>query len=146
MDSKPGVGRVLIMDDEAMVVRLAERALKTNGFQTQGVAHGEAAIEAYREAAANGKRFDVMILDLTVPGGMGGREAAEKILAIDPTARLMVSSSYSEDAVMAEFRRHVFCAVLPKPYGAKQLCEAVHGVLRERNDCPDAVRPMDVHS
>ena len=72
-----------------------------------------------------------MILDLTVPGGMGGREAAKKILAIDPGARLMVSSGYSDDALMAEFRRYGFCAVLPKPYNAQQLCDAVQAVLRD---------------
>ena len=129
-ESRIGVGRVLVMDDESMVVRIAERVLQNCGFQTHGVADGAAAAEAYRAGMVSGKRFDVVILDLTVPGGMGGREAAERILALDPTARLMVSSGYSEDAVMAEFRRHGFCAVLPKPYNAKQLCEAVHGVLQ----------------
>jgi len=124
-------GRVLIMDDEAMVVRVAVRVLQNGGYQTQSAAHGEAAVAAYREALTRGQRFDVVILDLTVPGGMGGREAAARILAVDPTARLMVSSGYSEDAVMAEFRRHGFCAVLPKPYNAKQLCDAVQAVLQE---------------
>jgi PAS domain S-box-containing protein len=124
-------GRVLIMDDEAMVVRIAERVLQNGGYQTQGAANGEAAVAAYGAAFTGGQRFDVVILDLTVPGGMGGREAAAKILAVDPTARLMVSSGYSEDAVMAEFRRHGFCAVLPKPYNAQQLCAAVKAVLQE---------------
>ena len=124
-------GRVLVMDDEAMVMRLAERVLQNAGYQTQGAANGEVAVAAYREAFTGGQRFDVVILDLTVPGGMGGREAAAKILAVDSTARLMVSSGYSEDAVMAEFRRHGFCAVLPKPYNAKQLCDAVQAVLQE---------------
>jgi len=133
-ESGRGVGRVLVMDDEAMVVRIAERVLQNSGFQTHGVADGVAAVEAYRLAAASGKRFDVVILDLTVPGGVGGREAAERILALDPGARLMVSSGYSEDAVMAEFRRHGFCAVLPKPYNAKQLCDAVQAVLQESQD------------
>jgi len=126
-----GTGRVLVMDDEAMVVRIAERVLQNAGYQTQGAANGGAAVEAYRHAFTGGQRFDVVILDLTVPGGMGGREAAEKILAVDPTARLVVSSGYSEDALMAEFRRHGFCAVLPKPYNAKQLCDAVQSVLQE---------------
>ena len=130
-ESQPGVGRILIMDDEAMVVRIAERVLQSAGYQTQGVASGDTAVEAYRESIAHGQRFDVVILDLTVPGGMGGREAAEKILAVDPSARLMVSSGYSEDALMAEFRRHGFRAVLPKPYNAKQLCGAVQAVLSE---------------
>jgi CheY-like chemotaxis protein len=60
---------------------------------------------------------------------MGGREAAERILAIDPAAHLMVSSGYSEDSVMADYRRHGFSAVLPKPYTAQQLCDAVQGMM-----------------
>jgi len=129
--SQPGVGRVLVMDDEAMVVRLAERVLHNAGYEPAGAANGDVALAAYREAFDRGQRFDVVILDLTVPGGMGGREAAERILAIDPAARLMVSSGYSDDAVMANFRRHGFCAVLPKPYNAQQLCDAVRAVLQE---------------
>jgi len=130
-EEERGGGRVLVMDDEAMVVRIAERVLQSAGYRTQGAANGDAAVAAYREAFAQGQRFDAVILDLTVPGGMGGREAAEKILAIDPAARLMVSSGYSEDALMAEFRRHGFRAVLPKPYNAKQLFEAVRTLLQE---------------
>jgi PAS domain S-box-containing protein len=129
--SQPGVGNIMVMDDEAMVVRAAELILQNAGYQTQGAPNGDAAAEAYREALSQGRRFDVVILDLTVPGGMGGREAAERILAIDPSARLIVSSGYSEDALMSEFRRHGFRAVLPKPYNARQLCEAVQAVLRE---------------
>ncbi|HEX7501515.1 MAG TPA: ATP-binding protein [Polyangia bacterium] len=129
--SQPGFGRVLVMDDDAMVVRIAELVLKNVGYQTQGVANGEAAVAAYREAFTQERRFDAVILDLTVPGGMGGREAAERILAIDPNARLMVSSGYSEDSLMAEFRSHGFRAVLPKPYNAKQLCDAVQAVMQE---------------
>ena len=119
------------MDDDAMVVRIAERTLKNAGYQTQGAPNGDAAVEAYRAALRQGQRFDVVILDLTVPGGMGGREAAEQILAIDPRARLMVSSGYSEDSLMSEFRSHGFCAVIPKPYNARQLCDAVQAVLQE---------------
>jgi CheY-like chemotaxis protein len=133
-ETRPGAGRVLVMDDEAMVVRMAEKVLHSAGYQTQGAANGDVALAAYREAFEHGQRFDVVILDLTVPGGMGGREAAERILAIDPAARLMVSSGYSEDAVMANFRRHGFCAVLPKPYNVHQLCDAVQAVLQESTD------------
>jgi two-component system cell cycle sensor histidine kinase/response regulator CckA len=130
-ETQRGVGHILVMDDEAMVVRIAERVLNNVGYQTQGVANGEAAVAAYRRAFTQGPRFDAVILDLTVPGGMGGREAAKKILDIDPNARLMVSSGYSEDSLMAEYRSHGFCAVLPKPYNAKQLCDALQAVLQE---------------
>ena len=124
-------GRVLVMDDEAAVLRLAERALQDAGYATKMAANGSDAVEIYRRVFAEGQRFDAVVLDLTVRGGMGGKEAAERILAIDPAARLMVSSGYSEDAVMAEYRRHGFSAVLPKPYTAQQLCDAVHGMITE---------------
>jgi PAS domain S-box-containing protein len=124
-------GRVLVMDDEAAVLRLAERALQDAGYATKMAANGSDAVEIYRKVFAEGQRFDAVVLDLTVRGGMGGKEAAERILAIDPAARLMVSSGYSENAVMAEYRRHGFSAVLPKPYTAQQLCDAVHGMITE---------------
>ena len=124
-------GRVLVMDDEAAVLRLAERALQDAGYATKMATNGDDAVEIYRKVFAGGQRFDAVVLDLTVRGGLGGKEAAERILAIDPAARLMVSSGYSEDAVMAEYRRHGFCAVLPKPYTAQQLCEGVQGMISE---------------
>jgi PAS domain S-box-containing protein len=124
-------GRVLVMDDEAAVLRLAERALQDAGYATKMVTNGSDAVDVYRRVFDDGQRFDAVVLDLTVRGGMGGKEAAEQILAIDPAARLMVSSGYSEDAVMAEYRRHGFSAVLPKPYTAQQLCDAVHGMISD---------------
>jgi PAS domain S-box-containing protein len=127
-------GRVLVMDDEAAVLRLAERALRDAGYATKVVSNGSDAVEVYRMLFADGQRFDAAVLDLTVRGGMGGKEAAEHILAIDPAARLMVSSGYSEDSVMAEYRRHGFSAVLPKPYTAQQLCEAVQGMIAGHPD------------
>lgn len=124
-----GTGRVLVMDDEAAVLRLAERVLRDAGYATKVVSNGSDAVEVYRKVFDDGQRFDAVVLDLTVRGGMGGREAAERILAIDPAAHLMVSSGYSDDSVMAEYRRHGFSAVLPKPYTAQQLCEAVQAMM-----------------
>jgi len=124
-----GAGRVLVMDDEAIVLRVAERVLRDAGYVTQTATHGREVVDIYRKAFADGQPFDAVVLDLTVRGGMGGREAAERILAIDPTARLMVSSGYSEDSVMADYRRHGFSAVLPKPYSAQQLCDAVQRMI-----------------
>jgi PAS domain S-box-containing protein len=121
--------RLLVMDDEPMVLEVARRVLMRAGYMPEIVTNGSAAIEAYRDALAKQERFDGVILDLTVPGGMGGREAAVGILALDPSARLMVSSGYSDDALMAEYRSHGFHAVLPKPYGAQQLRLAVTELL-----------------
>jgi len=126
----PTGGRVLVMDDQVMILHVAGRALRAAGYQTEEVADGVKAIAAYREAMQRGQRFDAAILDLTVSGGMGGREAAAAILVLDPDARIMVSSGYSEDAVMSDFRKHGFRAVLPKPYSADQLLDAVAGLLQ----------------
>jgi PAS domain S-box-containing protein len=124
-----GSGRVLLMDDEAVVLRVAERTLVDDGYAVAKATNGSEAVAIYGQAFTEGRRFDAVILDLTVRGGMGGREAAEKILAIDPSARLVVSSGYSADAVMANYRRHGFSAVLPKPYTAQDLCQTVQKLV-----------------
>ncbi|MGC4069107.1 MAG: ATP-binding protein [Polyangiaceae bacterium] len=124
-----GEGRVLVMDDESVVRQVAEHALLRAGFAPVMVANGADAVAVYREAFARDRRFDVVVLDLTIPSGMGGREAAKRILDIDPSARLIVSSGYSDDSVMAKYREHGFSAVLPKPFGARQLCEVVENLL-----------------
>lgn len=125
-----GAGRVLVMDDEAIVRQVSTHALSLAGYHTEATNSGRDAVDAYQRALAEDRRFDAVVLDLTVPGGMGGRDAAAEILRLDPSARLMVSSGYSEDSAMAEFRRYGFSAVLPKPYSARQLCDAVQRLLR----------------
>jgi PAS domain S-box-containing protein len=124
-----GAGRLLLMDDQELVRQVAERALRAVGYVVRSVGNGPEAIAAYREASAAGQRFDAVILDLTIPGGMGGREVAAAILALDPEARIMVSSGYSDDATMSDYQSHGFRAVLPKPYNAYQLRLAVARLL-----------------
>ncbi len=68
-------------------------------------------------------------MDLTIPGGMGGKEAIQKLLEIDPNVRAIVSSGYSDDPVMAEYRKHGFCGVVAKPYDAETLSEVLHSVI-----------------
>jgi PAS domain S-box-containing protein len=125
-----GHGRILIMDDQDVVRKVAERILAQAGYTTHAVANGSEAAAAYREAWNSNARFDAAILDLTVPGAMGGREAAALILAVDPKAKLVVSSGYSDEAVMSEYAQHGFRAVLPKPYNATQLLSTVASLLR----------------
>jgi CheY-like chemotaxis protein len=104
---------------------VTERALHKAGYTVTTVTSGHEAVQAYREALLREERFDVSVLDLTVPGAMGGKDAAKLILDLDPEAYLIVSSGYSEDAVMGEYRRYGFSDVLPKPFNASQLCAAV---------------------
>jgi two-component system, cell cycle sensor histidine kinase and response regulator CckA len=126
----PG-GRALVMDDEEQVRLLALRMVERLGFEGQGVGDGAAAIAAYREALAEGRRFDVVIMDLTVRGGMGGREAVVELLAVDPSARVIVSSGYSTDPVMAAYRQYGFAGILAKPYRLEQMKETLASLFSD---------------
>src|SRR5260370_39156204 len=103
------------MEDEAAVRTLLERLLQHLGYQVECAADGAEAIALYEAAKASGRGFDAVLLDVTVPGGMGGVEAASKLREIDPSAKLIVSSGYSDAPVMSEFRKYHFDAALPKP-------------------------------
>jgi two-component system, cell cycle sensor histidine kinase and response regulator CckA len=124
-----GGGRVLVMDDEEQVRELALRMVARLGFEGHGVRDGEAAVTAYREALSAGQPFDLVVMDLTVTGGMGGKDAVRGVLALDPAARVIVSSGYSNDPVMAFHRQYGFAAVLAKPYRMGQMRETFAQVL-----------------
>ena len=116
---------MLVMDDEAALLRAAGRILGHLGYDHEMVADGAAAVRAYEDAMAEDRRFDAVIMDLTVPGGMGGIEAIAALRALDPDIQTIVSSGYSNDAAMAEFGRYGFVAVLAKPYDSKALGHAL---------------------
>lgn len=122
-------GRVLIMDDEKLITDLASEFLSEEGFEVAVAADGAEAVEKYRQALAAGQKFDVVITDLTVPGGMGGKEAMRLLLSLDPEVKAIVSSGYSSDAVMSSFLEFGFKAVMPKPYQAATLLKIVQDVL-----------------
>lgn len=124
---------VLVMDDEDMIRDLVAALLEELGYRVTTCSSGEAAIELYRDAFSAGSPFRAVILDLTVPGGMGGKEAARSILDIDPAARLIVSSGYSTDPVMAESREFGFCGAVFKPYSAREIA----AVLKETLNTPE---------
>ncbi|HLP00526.1 MAG TPA: ATP-binding protein [Opitutaceae bacterium] len=121
--------RVLLMDDEQTIRRLGERLLTRLDCEIRTAPDGETCLQLYREALAAGRRFQIVILDLTVPGGMGGAECMAELLKIDPEVRAIVSSGYSNDPVMANFRQHGFRAVVPKPYAVNVLADAITRVL-----------------
>ncbi len=120
-------GRVLIMDDEAVVRDVASELVRELGHEAVCAEHGAAALEAYRKARDAGRPFDVVILDLTIRGGMGGLEAVRGLRAIDPAVRAVMSSGYSDDAVSSDFLQQGFNAVLKKPYDI----DALRAVLNE---------------
>lgn len=125
----PGRVRVLFMDDEETIRDMARIFMDRLGFECDTVSDGAAALEKYREAMQAGRSYAVVLMDLTVPGGMGGREAMEYLLRLDPGVRAIVSSGYSRDPVMANYRSHGFKAVLPKPYGLDQLRQTLDEVI-----------------
>lgn len=124
-----GRGKILIMDDEKMVRDISGEMLRSLGYEASFAEHGEKAIEMYKAALAAGEPFDAVIMDLTVPGGMGGGEAISGLRAIDPAVRAIVSSGYSNDPIMAAYREHGFKAVMIKPYNLKTFSTVLRKVL-----------------
>jgi CheY-like chemotaxis protein len=120
------------MDDEEIVRYVAGGILEETGYEVAYAENGEEAIRLYQEAMAAGHSFDVVLMDLTVPGGMGGKECIHRIREIDPDVKAIVSSGYAEDPVMAEYRDHGFSEVVPKPYKMAGLCAAVHRLVEQR--------------
>jgi PAS domain S-box-containing protein len=121
--------RILVMDDEDLIRGLATELLGALGHDVEIAANGEAVLAAYTEAAAAGKPFDIVILDLTIRGGMGGAETLNRLREIDPQVRAVVSSGYSDDAAISEYRQQGFRAYLKKPYDVAELNKALHMVL-----------------
>ncbi|MBI5074803.1 MAG: GAF domain-containing protein [Nitrospirae bacterium] len=125
-----GSGRILIMDDEETVRNIAGEILKTFGYEVEFARDGAEALFAYRRAASGGQPFDLVIMDLTVPGGMGGSELMKRLLEIDPHVKAIVSSGYSNDPVMAEYQKFGFKGIVAKPYTVLSLAETVKNVLQ----------------
>ena len=134
----PGKERILVMDDEPALRKLLHNVLRNLSYEVVTAADGAEAIALYEEAMAEGRRFDAVLLDLTVSGGMGGIAAAARLKEIDPAARLIVSSGYSDATVMSEFTEYGFEAVLAKPWTTAELGRLLRNVL-----VPDPDRKMD---
>jgi len=124
--------RVLIMDDEAIIRKSVGRALMRMGYDVEYATDGQEAIEIYTKAREENRVFDLVIMDLTVPGGMGGKEAIKRLKDIDPDVRAVVSSGYSNDPVMSEFTNYGFRGVISKPYTIEDLAETLYKVINEQ--------------
>jgi PAS domain S-box-containing protein len=126
----PEGGSVLVMDDEEMIRDIAGEILDYLGYQVTTCVTGEEAVELYKAAGKSGTPFLAVIMDLTIQGGMGGKEAAQHILEIDPFARLIVSSGYSVDPVMAEYVKYGFSGAIVKPYEATEIARVLSAVQK----------------
>ena len=126
-----GAGRILLMDDDQFVRKSIGALLTISGYEIEYSEDGDEAVDLYQKAMGTSKPFDAVILDLTVPGGTGGKEAMKKLLDIDPNVKAIVSSGYSNDPVMANFREYGFSGVLAKPCRTpEELSGILHKVLK----------------
>lgn len=128
----PADKRILVMEDEDMVRTVIERMLGQCGCTASFARDGREMLERYKNAMASDRPFDAVIIDLIITGGMGGTEAIKELLEIDPRAKAIVSSGYSEDRIMSNFREFGFKGALAKPYNLSELGK----VLSEVISCP----------
>lgn len=124
-----GSGRILVMDDEIQVRDVAAHILRSLGYEVDTAADGREALAKYQQAMHLGQRFDAVITDLTVPGGWDGKQTVQEILKIDPEAKVIVSSGYSNDPVMADYERWGFKGMIGKPYTLRALQAVLQGVI-----------------
>lgn len=126
-----GKGKILLMDDEEIVRQIGGEMLNHIGYEVEFARDGSEAIEAFEKARNLGDPFDVVIMDLTVPGGMGGEETVKKMLELDPRTKAVVSSGYSNDPVMSRFKEYGFKGVIAKPYKIRELSKILHNIINE---------------
>jgi PAS domain S-box-containing protein len=122
-------GRILVMDDEQVVREVTGELLRSLGYKVDLADRGESAVMQYKTAMAEGSPFAIVILDLTIRGGMGGAEAIKELLELDPNVKAIVSSGYSDDAVTADYRKQGFAAFLKKPYNVEELRSTLNALL-----------------
>jgi PAS domain S-box-containing protein len=126
----PGTGKILIMDDEAFVRKTLGRILERLGYEPEFAEEGAEAIEMYKTAEESGKPYEAVILDLTIPGGMGGKETVKKLLEMKSGAKAIVSSGYSDDSLLANFQEYGFRGILPKPFDPQAVSKVLNEVIQ----------------
>ena len=124
-----GKGRILLMDDDKIIREAVGEMLDSIGYESDCAKDGAEAIELYKQSKESNNLYAAIILDLTVPGGMGGKEAVQKLCKIDPDIKAIVSSGYSHDPIMANFRQYGFSGVIAKPYKMQELSKIIHNVI-----------------
>ena len=123
--------RILIMDDEKGVCNILEKMLKSMSYEVEVTTNGTEAVEIYKQAQESGRRFDAVILDLTIPGGIGGKETVRKLLEINPKIKAIVSSGYSNDPIISDFKNYGFSGVIAKPFCMNDLKDVLWRVIKQ---------------
>jgi len=131
VNSQYSIKRVLVMDDEEMIRKLSILMLDRLGYNAEVAVDGAEAVELYKKAKKSGEPFDVVILDLTNAIGMGGREAVQRLLEIDPDIKAIISSGYSNDPIMSNPSAYGFKGVLSKPYTSDELSMVLNSMIGE---------------
>ncbi len=124
-----GTGRVLLMDDEELILHATGEMIELMGFQVDTAENGEEAVQLYEQAMKTGNKYDLTILDLTVKGGMGGDKAMEKIRELDPEVKAIVSSGYTDSPLLANPKEYGFSGIISKPYRQQKLGEVIRRVF-----------------
>jgi DNA-binding NtrC family response regulator len=120
------------MDDEEIVRSVVGAILAELGYEAVLAREGNEAVRLYREALGSEKAFDAVIMDLTIPGGKGGRDAVKELLVLDPQVKAIVSSGYSNDPIMSDFTSHGFVDVVKKPFNVRDLSDTLHRIIGGR--------------
>jgi CheY-like chemotaxis protein len=124
-----GSGKVLVMDDDLIVRTVVETLLKKAGYTPVGVSNGTQTLTIYTEALSQKEPFLVTIMDLTIPGGMGGKETVKKLREIDPLAKVIAFSGYSNDPIFTDFKEYGFDGVISKPFSIEEFLRTITTVL-----------------
>jgi len=126
-----GKGKILVMDDEAMIRELVGKMLEHLGYRVDFAEEGQQAVQKYQAALDSSEPFDAVILDLTIKGGMGGQETIQRLQAIDPAVKAIVSSGYCDNPAIANYRQYGFCEVVAKPYEMIAFSQKLHRVVND---------------
>ena len=126
-----GKGKILVMDDDETVIDITIKMLEEIGYEVAFARDGAEALELYKTAGESGHPFNAAIMDLTIPGGMGGKEAVKRLYEIDPGVKAIIASGYANNPVMVEFRKYNFCGAIVKPYQIDELNEVLHEIIGE---------------
>ncbi|MEO5656827.1 MAG: PAS domain S-box protein, partial [Nitrospiria bacterium] len=127
--SRTGTGKILLMDDEPAIRDFFQDLVRYLGYEVECVADGDAAVERFRDAAAAGRGFNLVILDLTVVGGMGGLDTLVRLRDLDPRVNAVVSSGYANDPALTDYRRFGFAGVIFKPYEIEDLSQILRAAM-----------------
>jgi len=131
-----GQGKILIMDDDEDILNIAGEMLSTLGYEVEYAKNGVEAIDKYKKMLEQNNPFDLVIMDLTIPGGMGGKDAIKGLLALDRHVKAIVSSGYSDDPIMGNHTEYGFVGVALKPYKLNELSEIVQKAIKQKPSLP----------